>query len=109
MTKVVCIDGTSNHTGTTVVGNVSGTLTAGSNSFVSIGSVAVMVEDGNMDIPTHQYVLIPPLFHSHTFTPDTLGQGFVTIEGKKMCLLGDSYSGNATDIDSMGSNTFVDI
>jgi len=109
MTLIAVNDGTSNHTGSTVVGPVAGTLTAGSNSFVMIEGVPVMVEDGIMEIPSHQFVVFPPQFHSHDFACDTLAQSFVMIEGNKINLLVDSYSGDATDIDNVGTNNFVEI
>jgi len=103
-------DGTSNHTGSTVVGPVAGTLTEGSNGFFTIEGVPVMVEDGIMVIPTHQYVTgPPPEYHNHNYPCDIFAQNFVTIEGNKINLLGDSYSGDATAINNAGSNSFVEI
>lgn len=104
---VVCADGTSLHTGSTVVGPVAGTLTPGSNSFVTINGTLIMVENGQMVIPTHMYNLIPPLFHSHSFPP-VASQGYVTIAGTKMVLLGDAGA-DGTSIDGAGSNGFVTI
>jgi hypothetical protein len=109
MVRIVVSDATVSHTGTTVVGAVAGTVTVGSNSFVKIEGNLIMDESGTLVVPSHEYNLVPPLFHSHSFTPNTFAQSFVTIENKKIVLLGDSYSGDLTTIDSVGSNSFVDI
>ena len=109
MGLIALSDGTSRHTGTTVVGPVAGTLTAGSNSFVKVNGVLMMVEDGKMNIPSHQYIILPPAFHSHSFSPDTITDTFVTVAVKKICQVSDSYSSDATNINGDGSNSFVTI
>lgn len=109
MTKIAVEDGTSVHTGTTVVGPVPGTLSVGTNSFCFIEGTLIVVEDGKLDIPTHLYQSIPPLSHSHSFSPDTFLQSFVTVEGLKAVLVGDSYSSDPTEVDGTGSNTFVEV
>jgi len=109
MVKMVLENGEAEHTGSTVVGAVSGTIDVGSNSFFSIGGTRVAVSDGIMVIPSHQYVVFPPLFHSHNFTPDTLQNNYFLIEGKPILLLGDKYSPDATEIVDVGSNNFVEV
>ena len=110
MVKIVISDGQCLHSGTVCTGNVSGTITVGTNIFVTIENKLIMIENGTLEVPTH---LNPPctpgIPQSHSFTPNTFNQSFVTIEGKKICTLGDSYSGDATEIDNQGSNSFVDI
>jgi hypothetical protein len=91
-------DAVSTHTGSTVVGPVAGTVTKGSNNILKVESKYVMVEDGTLEIPVHQYQLVPALFHSHSFTPDNFNQSIWLIEGKKVCVDGDSYTGDATSI-----------
>ena len=110
MVRIVVSDGTSTHTGTVCSGAVAGTVTVGSNSFVFIEGNLVMVDDGTLEVPSH---LNPPCSPgtpaSHSFTPDTLAQSFVFVEAKKVALLGDSFSGDATSINSQGTNSFVDV
>lgn len=109
MVEVTLQDGTCTHTGSACSPPVAGTLTVGSNAFVSVGSTLIMVEDGTMEVPSHlPPSCIPPL-ETHSYSPDTFGQTFVTIEGLKMCLVGDSYSPDPTEIDSAGSNGFVEV
>jgi hypothetical protein len=107
MALIAVKDGTSTHTGSTVAGPVAGTLTEGSNSFFTIEGQEIVVEDGTMEIPSHQYQVMPPLFHSHSFSPDTIAQSFFTIEGNKIVQVGDSYSSDPTSIDGAGSNSFM--
>ncbi len=107
--KVVVEDAISEHTGSTVVGAVSGSISVGSNNFFSIGWKLVMVEDGTIDIPDHQYQLDPPLYHSHNYQPDTLKNNYFFIEGKKIVLVGDKYSQDESEIKTAGSNDFVEV
>jgi hypothetical protein len=108
--KIVVDDGTSKHTGSTVVGPVAGTLTVGSDTFVTVIGHKVMVEDGTMVIPTHEYSTgPPPLYHSHNYAPNTFQQSFVKVNGKKVVLVGDNYSSDATDVETAGSNNFVTV
>ena len=108
MRKIACVNGASNHTGSVCAGSVTGTLIAGGNDFVKISGSLIMVEDGTMEIPTHLNSSCITS-HSHSFSPDTFGQNFVKIGGKKVVLVGDSYSGDATNVSSAGSNDFVNI
>ena len=78
--KITINDGTSEHTGSTVVGTVAGTISVGSNNFVTIEGQKMMIEDGKMEIPTHLYNLIPPLSHSHSFSPDIMANNYFFIE-----------------------------
>jgi len=107
--RIVIQDGEAEHTGSTVVGSVTGTIDVGSNSFFSIGGKLIAVSDGIMVIPSHQYVVFPPLFHSHNFTPDTLQNNYFLIENNPVLLVSDSYSADATEITDAGSNTFVEV
>ena len=109
MALIAVEDGTSEHTGSTVVGPVAGTLTVGSNSFFTIEGKLAMVEDGTMEIPSHQYQLLPPLFHSHSYNPDTLANNYFYIEGKRVILVGDSFSGDATEVKTAGSNSIFEV
>jgi len=112
MALVALEDGESTHTGTTLAGDIGGSLTRGSNSFVSVSGVKMMVQDGTMEIPSHWYATVPidvKLYHSHSFSPDTLSQSFVTIEGKKLVLVGDAYSSDPTAVTGAGSNNFVEV
>jgi len=109
MAKAACADGSSVHTGTTVVGPVEGSVLPGSNGFCFILGAQIMVQDGTMEIPNHQYQVTPPLFHSHSFSPTVFQQSFVTVQGLKMCLVGDSHSADPTEVDSAGSNGFVEV
>jgi hypothetical protein len=110
MTKIVVEDATCIHTGTVCSGSVAGTISVGSNGFVRTETRLVMVDDGTLIIPSH---LNPPCtpgtLASHNFTPDTLAQSFVTVEGHAVVLEGDSYSSDPTTIDSAGSNSFVEV
>lgn len=108
--KITVEDGTSKHTGSTVVGPVAGTVTVGSDTFVTVNGKKVMVEDGIMVIPTHEYSTgPPPLYHSHNYACNTFQQLYVKVNGKKVVLVGDTYSSDATDIETQGSNTFVTV
>lgn len=109
MTLAVVEDGESKHSGSTVVGDVLGTVNVGSNSFFRIGGQRVVVSDGTMEIPVHQYIIFPPAYHSHSFTPDTIGNNYFYIDNKPIILVGDSYSGDATEISNAGSNAFFNI
>lgn len=110
MTLIVDEDATTIHTGTVCTGSVAGTISVGSNAFVTINGRLVMVDDGTLDIPSH---LNPPCTPgtpaSHNFTPDTTAQSFVTVEGHAVITEGDSYSSDPTAIDDAGSNSFVSI
>jgi len=110
MTLVVIQDGTCNHTGSVCTGPVAGTLATPTQSFVTIGSILVMVEGDTMEVPTH---LNPPCTPGtpagHSYPVNTFAQSYVTVEGNKIVLLGDSYSGDATDVDNQGSNNFVEV
>jgi len=108
MTLVVVSNGTSIHSGTVCAGPVGGTLTVGSNTFVTIGGVLIMVTNGTMEIPVHNNPpCIPPNLLSHSFSPSA-SQSFVTIAGTLMSLLGDSGA-ESTSIDGVGSNDFVTV
>ena len=96
-------DGTSIHTGSTIVGPVAGTLSVGSNSVVTINGKKIMVEDGTMDIPSHKYAE-PDLYHSHNYSPDTFFHSVITIDSRKIVVTDDSYSGDATNVDSSGQS-----
>ena len=110
MTNIAVSDSESSHDGSVCSGTVTGTVVVGSNSFVNINGFRIMVEDGTMEIPSHNNPpCTPPNMQSHSYSPDTFGQNFVTIEGKKMVLLNDSYSGDNTWISSSGSNSFVGV
>jgi len=109
MTKITVEDAISKHVGTTTVGDVFGTVNITSQNFVKIEGKKVMTETDTMEIPSHQFQVFPPLFHSHSFTPNTFAQNFVKIEGKKIVLLNDSFSGDATSISNQGGNNFVNI
>ena len=109
MALVADENATTTHTGTTVVGPVGGTVDVGSNNFVSIESELVMVDDGTLEVPSHQYASSPDLFHSHSFVPDAVQQSYFLIEGRPVILKGDSYNADPTEIDSAGSNTFVTV
>ena len=109
MTKVTVQDGESKHTGSTVVGDVLGTIDVGSNSFFSIGGQRIAVSDGVMVIPSHQFIIFPPAFHSHNYTPDTITNNYFYIEGKQIITVGDTYSSDATEISNAGSNAFFNI
>lgn len=110
MTLIVDEDATCNHTGTVCAGAVAGTVLVGTNGFFTIEGKEIMVDDGTLEVPTHNNPpCTPPNNLSHSFPVDTLAQSFFTIEGKKVVLLGDSSSGDATDIDSQGSNSFMSV
>jgi len=110
MTLISDEDATTIHTGTVCSGSVAGTIQVGSNSFVTIEGKLVMVDDGDVLVPSH---LNPPCTpgtpSSHSFTPDTIAQSFVTVEGNAVILDGDSYLADPTVIDSPGSNSFVEV
>lgn len=110
MTLIADEDATTIHTGTVCAGSVAGTVSVGSNSFVTINGRLVMVDDGTLDIPSH---LNPPCTPgtpgTHNFTPNVTAQTFVTVNGNPIILDGDSYSTDATAIDSAGSNSFVEV
>lgn len=109
MALMACSDGAANHTGSVCAGAVAGTLTAGSNTFFTIEGVKVMVEDGTMEIPTHNNPPCdPPNLQSHSYSPSP-SQNYFYIEGKRIIVVGDSYSADATDVDGAGTNTFVEI
>ncbi len=107
--KIAIEDTESEHTGSTVVGPVAGTIIVNSNNFVKIEGQNIMVEDGTMEIPLHQYQTLPPLFHSHSFSPDTLANNYFFIEANPIVLVVDSYSSDETTIKNAGSNTFVEV
>lgn len=107
MVKIAVENGTSIHTGSTVVGPVAGTLTVGSNTFVKIEGKKMMVNDGTMVIPSHQYNLLPPLFHSHAYIP-TATKTYVTIEGRPVIVVGDAYVADSTQVNAASSNSFVE-
>ena len=109
MVLVTCNDGNTTHTGSTVVGPVTGTIDEGSNIFVTINGILVSIEDAIMTIPTHQYITIPPAFHAHSFVCNEFQQSYVTIEGNKIILLDDAYIIDMTSVTNIGSNTFVNI
>ncbi len=110
MVKVVISNGTCIHSGTVCAGSVAGTVDVGSNSFVSIVSSLIMVQNGHLLVPSHNNPpCVPPNIQSHSFTPNSFGQSYVTINGNKICLVGDSYTSDATAINGAGSNTFVDV
>lgn len=109
VTLIAVEDGTSRHTGSTVVGPVAGTLAVGSNSFCKINGKLIMVDNGTMNIPTHKYQSSPDLYHSHSYPCNTFGQSFVKVEGRKVILLNDSYSGDATSVNGVGSNSFCGV
>lgn len=110
MALMACEDGTCTHTGTVCAGPVPGTLTAGSNPLFRIEGVKVMVDDGTMDVPTHNNPpCVPPNLQSHSYEPDTLANSYFYIEGKLAVLLGDSFSGDATAVDDAGTNGFVTV
>jgi len=106
---VIVADGTSEHTGSTIDGPISGTLTVGSNSFFSIGGQLVMVDDGTMEILSHRFASSPDQFHDHSFIPDSLQQNYFLIEGRPVILEGDIYGSDATEVNSAGSNTFFEV
>lgn len=109
MTLAVVEDGQSKHSGTTVVGDVLGTVNVGSNSFFSVGGKRIAVSDGSMAIPSHQYIIFPPAFHSHLFTPNTIGNNYFYIDGKPILLVGDTYTPDPTEISNAGSNTILEV
>ena len=109
MVKITMQDGTCTHTGSACSPPVAGTLTPGSNSFVSVGAQLMMVDDGTMEVPSHLPPSCLPPPETHSYTPNVFGQSFVKINTHKVCLVGDNFTGDATAIDFQGSNTFVDI
>lgn len=109
MALIVDEDGTSIHTGTTIVGPVAGTVNAVTNSFVSINGKSIFVDGDTMEIPSHKFASSPDQFHAHSFIPTVFAQSLITIEGKKVALVGDNYPADATAIDTPGGNTFVTV
>ena len=110
MTKIVLSDGVSTHDGSVCGGDVLGTVLVGTNAFVKIAGTLIMVEDGTLEVPSHNNPpCTPPNFSTHSFTSDTFVQSFTKIEGKKVLLVGDSFSGDNTFISGEGGNTFVEI
>lgn len=110
MTLIAVEDATTTHTGTICGGAVAGTVTVGSNTFVFIGTKKMMVANGTLEVPTHNNPpCVPPNNTSHSFTPNTFAQSFVTIGAQKVVLVNDSYSGDATSINSAGTNSFVQV
>jgi len=109
MAIITCKDGTVDHFGTTYPSgtHVSGTLIQGSNAFCKINGVEIVVEDGTLVVPLHNYT--PTNTHSHVFTPNTFFNSYFFIEGKKIVCIGDSYSSDITTVNSGGSNIFFDI
>lgn len=101
------------HTGTTAVGPVEGTVEVVNQDFVRINGELVMVEGDTMEIPPHIFFFPPPpdppLIHSHSFPVDTFQQDFVTIDGKKVVQVGDFYSPDPTTVILPGGNIFVTI
>lgn len=108
--KVVISDGQTSHTGSTVVGAVAGSISNTGNTLFRIEGKLIMVEGDTMEIPTHKYDFgPPPLFHSHSFAPNTLQNNHFYIENKLVVLVGDKYSSDPTEIVGAGSNTFVEV
>jgi len=110
MTLIACSDGTCSHVDTVCGGPVAGTLTAGSNVFVQINGVTVVVDDGTLVVPSHNNPpCVPSNIQSHNFTLNSFAQSFVTVNGLKIAVDGDSYTGDITFIDNVGSNSFVQV
>ena len=110
MVKIAVEDGTSNHTGSVCSGSVAGTLTPVNNDFVFIESNLMIVEGDTLVVPSHNNPpCVPPNILAHNYAIDGLSQSFVFIEDKKIALIGDSYGSDATEIDGVGNNSFVDI
>ena len=110
MVKIAVADSTSEHTGTVCAGPVAGTVTPGTNAFAKIKGQLIMVDDGTLEVPSH---LNPPCTPgtpaSHSFTPNTFQQTFAKVNGRKMVLVGDSFSGDATNMNGAGSNNIADV
>ena len=69
-----------------------------------------MVDDGTMEVPSHNNPpCVPANIQSHSYTPDTLQNSYFYIEGRLVILVGDSYSGDATAVDGAGTNTFLTV
>lgn len=108
--KIVVENGTCSHTGTVCSGSVAGTITVGSNNFVYTEGQLDMVEDGTLEVPTHNNPpCIPPNMQSHSFIPNNIQNTFVFIESNLVCVIGDYYTSDTTTIDNQGNNSFVDI
>lgn len=109
MALVATENGTCEHTGSTCVGPVAGTLVGGQ-SFVTIEGSLVMVEAGTMEVPVHgNPPCFPvPILASHSYNPDTLQQNYFYIEGSLVVLQGDTYNGDATEVDDAGQS-FVSV
>ena len=108
MGLVTVEDGTSRHTGS-VCSPVVGSLLVTHNAFVKIDGVKIMVETDTMEIPSHLDPSCITTHGPHSYPIDTFAQDYVTVEGKRIVLLGDSYSPDPTNIINQGSNTFVTI
>jgi hypothetical protein len=70
----------------------------------------MMVENGTFEMPVHNNPpCVPPNMQSHSYTPDTFAQSYVTINSLRVVLVSDSYSSDTTDADFAGTNTFVEV
>jgi hypothetical protein len=109
MSYLIAVNGAgAEHTGSTIVGPVSGSVIAGANdSFITISGVVVCTEEATMEIPSHMFA--PFLYHSHSYNTNTFPHDFVTVEGRKIATVGSSYADDQTDIISAGTNDFVTI
>lgn len=108
--RIAIQDSDSLHSGTTCSGDILGTITVGSNSFFKINGKFIMVDNGTLEVPTHANPpCISPVIESHSYTPNVIQQSVFKINGKRICLVGDNYSSDATEISSSGSNNFVNI
>ena len=110
MVLITTADGSCLHTGTDCGLPVAGTLTSIGQSFVTIENQLIIINGDQLDVPIHNNPpCVPPNNIPHTYNIDTVAQSWVTINNIPICLVGDSFAGDLTEIDDAGTNTFVTI
>jgi len=109
MVLICDITGTGVHTGSICSGSASTSISNGNNTFVTIEGSLVVTDSNILTVSPHTPpdCMSPPSGHSYPITD--LQQSFVTIEGEKIVLIGDSYSSDSTVITNAGINTFCQI
>jgi len=96
------------HTGSICSGYKVATHDTGINTFVFIEGNLIMVEGSAIDVASHSPITCSGL-ESHSFSMNDLAQDFIFVEDKKIGLVGDGYSPDATGSINAGGNTFVEI
>lgn len=69
-----------------------------------------MVDDGTFEVPTHNNPPCAPAnLQSHSYTPNSLANGYFYIAGKRVVLVGDSYTTDPTTATGAGTNTILTV